>query len=182
MEPDGSLRNRQTETHSPCGAFSRVVASVEGLENLLKSFLRNAFAMIANSNDGMLLERIAHAFKAHLDLGSFGRVIYSITNDVLDRTAKQLLASLDRAGVHSRHPDKTIAVPRLEVGILCHLTYQEIEHHGARFHEVCATFQPSQFEKVSDEFIQAFYFTLHPVEGMTRFGTRMSAGDAECYA
>jgi hypothetical protein len=122
VEPDGPLRNRQAETHSPCGAFSRVVDSVEGLENLLKSFLRNAPAMIANSDDGALPERITHAFKAQLDLGSFGRIIYGITNDVLDRTAKQFLASLDRAGVQSCHSDNAIAVPRLKVSILRDLT------------------------------------------------------------
>jgi hypothetical protein len=122
VEPDGSFRNRQAETYSPCRALSRVVDSVEGLENLLKSFLRNAPAMIANSDDGTLPERITHAFKAQLDLGSFGRIIYSITNDVLDRTAKQLVASLGRARVQSCHSDKTIAVPCLEVSILRDLT------------------------------------------------------------
>ena len=74
----------------------RVVDAIEGAENLLKSLLWNAFTMIANSDDGTLPERITRVFKAQLDLGSFGRVIYSIANDVLDRTAKQLFVSLDR--------------------------------------------------------------------------------------
>jgi hypothetical protein len=64
VEPDGSLGDRQTETHSACRSLSGIVDSVERLENLLKSFRLNAFAIIANSNDGVLPERITQAFKA----------------------------------------------------------------------------------------------------------------------
>jgi len=84
VEADGAVGNGQADAETSGGALAGVVKPVEGLEDSLELFGRDACAMVHDADHGLAAGWSGFAVKGDFNRGFVGGVLKSVANNILE--------------------------------------------------------------------------------------------------
>src|SRR5580704_16510976 len=154
MERHGFRGYGETQT-SPSGRpFSRICDAIKWPENALQGVLGYAIAVIANTNDGALLNSTLLVHKCDLNCAALSRVFDGIAHDVLDRAAQKVPHAGNKTRLQRQHLDGAIPAPRFKVGVRRDLAHERIKFDIVAIYGSCPSLPTGKCQQVPDEFIE----------------------------